>query len=441
MTEPIVSSRSEERERTFSHCVAARLTPPGRAAVAVVGVLGDSATEILRSRWSRADGLPSRSLECAWSPEVSERPVFGLFHFDLRRPEIADEVVLRRRTPTAFELCLHGGELVTDRVLNLFKSRGARVVSGAEWERLASKGETLSTKAKDEDDAPPSSPRLDELFYAPVDELLSETATEETALIACDQRSAWNLWFRAFSARVSEGDEGGALSMLNDVLGASLGLRLTSPFVVALTGVPNVGKSSLLNAVLGYERASTSSVPGTTRDLVGAEFAYRGWLFHLIDAAGLRETNDPLELAGMKLALELASRADAVVCIYDPTQDVDAQNAVFQRIHFKTNENGESTRLNVVNKFDLVDESVPLAPSLAGMLRASALERRGVDELLEALFRKLFEAAGASRFIDGVSDRLSSPLWWTDEQKKFLIHLRECCLAGRFDSIAGLIDG
>src|SRR5690606_16577637 len=80
---------------------------------------------------------------------------------------------------------------------------------------------------------------------------------------------------------------------------APLGLHLTRPWHVALAGAPNVGKSSLLNAVLGYGRAIVFDQPGTTRDVLDAVTAIDGWPVRLTDGAGLRESVDALEAAGV----------------------------------------------------------------------------------------------------------------------------------------------
>jgi hypothetical protein len=90
--------------------------------------------------------------------------------------------------------------------------------------------------------------------------------------------------------------------------------------VVLITGPANAGKSSLLNAWCGRQRALVSDVPGTTRDLVAAEALVDGWRLHLIDSAGLRATDDPLEAAGQGLIAGARARADLVIYLDDPSQ-------------------------------------------------------------------------------------------------------------------------
>jgi tRNA U34 5-carboxymethylaminomethyl modifying GTPase MnmE/TrmE len=93
---------------------------------------------------------------------------------------------------------------------------------------------------------------------------------------------------------------------------------LSRSAVVLITGPANAGKSTLLNAWCGWERALVSAAPGTTRDLVMAETLVGGWRLRLVDSAGLRPTADPIERAGQDLVDEARKWADAVVCLEPP---------------------------------------------------------------------------------------------------------------------------
>src|SRR6185295_10091722 len=92
------------------------------------------------------------------------------------------------------------------------------------------------------------------------------------------------------------------------------------PWRVVLAGRPNVGKSSLINALVGYNRSIVYDMPGTTRDVVTAITAIDGWPVELSDTAGLRAGSDSLEQAGVQLAREQLTRADLVVLVFDMSQ-------------------------------------------------------------------------------------------------------------------------
>ena len=110
-------------------------------------------------------------------------------------------------------------------------------------------------------------------------------------------------------------------------------------------GAPNVGKSSLLNLLLGYERAIVSARPGTTRDVIEETIDVRGIPLRLVDTAGVRESEDEIEREGMARTQRQVERADLVLHVVDasgPMVDGGLQIAA-----------GESRELLVLNKFDL----------------------------------------------------------------------------------------
>jgi tRNA modification GTPase len=98
---------------------------------------------------------------------------------------------------------------------------------------------------------------------------------------------------------------------------AAAGIRLREGFLIAIVGPPNVGKSSLLNAVAGREAAIVSSIPGTTRDIVEVSLDLGGYPVTLADTAGLREAADVIEAEGVSRARGLAERADATILVLD----------------------------------------------------------------------------------------------------------------------------
>ena len=98
---------------------------------------------------------------------------------------------------------------------------------------------------------------------------------------------------------------------------AATGLHLIRPWQVVVAGQPNVGKSSLINAIAGYQRAIVHSTPGTTRDIVSVQTAMDGWPVEISDTAGLRETGEKIEQAGIDLARQKILAADLIVLVFD----------------------------------------------------------------------------------------------------------------------------
>ena len=105
---------------------------------------------------------------------------------------------------------------------------------------------------------------------------------------------------------------------------------------VVIAGPPNVGKSSLINAMAGYERAIVSPLPGTTRDVVTLTTAIDGWPVQLADTAGLRASDDELESAGVKLAGAALAAADLVILVCDATGDLNAASEIASQISAAT---------------------------------------------------------------------------------------------------------
>jgi tRNA modification GTPase len=133
------------------------------------------------------------------------------------------------------------------------------------------------------------------------------------------------------------------------------GQFLSREILVLVTGPPNVGKSSLINALIGYQRAVVSPVPGTTRDLVGQSTAFSGWPFRLLDSAGLRTTDDALELQGIDRARRAVGQVDLVIQLravdQDPTDWVEPDPLP-----------PHVACLTVLNKVDLLEPSSDLGP-------------------------------------------------------------------------------
>ena len=156
------------------------------------------------------------------------------------------------------------------------------------------------------------------------------------------------------------------------------GERLREGLVFAVAGAPNVGKSTLINALAGRQVAIVAPTPGTTRDVLEARVELGGVPVTLLDTAGLRESDDAIEMEGVRRARARAAAADLEVMVQDASRPDDAVEAVAERM------------LRVANKVDV-------APAREA-LGVSALTGEGMDALREALAeiaREMTQAAGA----------------------------------------------
>jgi tRNA modification GTPase len=150
---------------------------------------------------------------------------------------------------------------------------------------------------------------------------LTQAPTFRTACILLDQfRGALD---EALSRRMAQmaDDLAAAADGLAELLRrGAIGKHLTVPWRVVIAGPPNVGKSSLLNALVGFERAMVFDAPGTTRDVVSVCTAMDGWPIELIDTAGLRAGGDELEAAGVRRTLDQLAHADLVLAVHTAEQ-------------------------------------------------------------------------------------------------------------------------
>jgi tRNA modification GTPase len=323
------------------------LTPPGQAALATLGLQGPAAWETLRSVFRLRSGA-----------ELPVEPVAGRFWLGRLGEEATDEVVvaLKRLEPVPWlEVHGHGGREVVRFLLDLFLERGLQICSWEDFLRKTSDDE-LSMKATI---------------------ALAHAATVRTAGILLDQQQgALGRSFETILAVLEEGNTAAAAKELAELARyARVGQRLTQPWRVAIAGAPNVGKSSLVNALVGYQRSVVAATPGTTRDVVTTRIALDGWLIELADTAGLRTEAEALEEQGIRRAKATAASADLVLWVLDasapavwPGEDV-------------------STVQYVINKIDL-----PPAWDLAcdqGAVRVSALGGTGLVELCAALVAQL----------------------------------------------------
>jgi len=206
---------------------------------------------------------------------------------------------------------------------------------------------------------------------------LARATTVRTASILLDQMNG------AFHAAVSAvlaslADENclpDALTMLEELGSRTrLGRRLTTPWRVVIAGAPNVGKSSLVNALAGYQRSVVSPIPGTTRDLVTVRLAI-GWPVELVDTAGLRPETEILEGQGIDLARRQLAEADLCLWVLDASAPPVWPGAT------------SSATLLVINKTDLTPAWN--LEQAKGALRVSAQTGAGLSELCSALERWL----------------------------------------------------
>lgn len=148
---------------------------------------------------------------------------------------------------------------------------------------------------------------------------------------------------------------------------------------VAITGIPNAGKSTLLNLLLNDDKAIVSDISGTTRDLIEDTTEINGYLYRFIDTAGLRPTSDPIEQAGINKAIKAISNAQIIIRLLDITSPIAQQVNYIKSIIPET----EAKIITVANKCDTRHQSAISLPT--GTIKISAKTGAGLQALLESI--------------------------------------------------------
>ncbi|MFN3599334.1 MAG: tRNA uridine-5-carboxymethylaminomethyl(34) synthesis GTPase MnmE [Aquificaceae bacterium] len=151
---------------------------------------------------------------------------------------------------------------------------------------------------------------------------------------------------------------------------------------LAIVGKPNVGKSSLFNALLGQERAIITPIPGTTRDFLQESLTLKGIPINLIDTAGIRHTEDPVEKIGVERSLQKLKSAHMVLFVVDGSKPLSEEDKnIYHMVQ-------DLEHIVVINKIDLsIEEEVLKAFPEA--IKVSAVRREGIEELKDKILQKL----------------------------------------------------
>jgi len=345
---------------TPSFCL---LTPPGRAAIAAIGVRGSQAAPFVARLFQPASGKPLSEFPLG-------RVIFGRFQTSATASE---ELVIGLIAPGELEIHCHGGKAAVEAICDALAAEGGTQITPATWAR------------QQETDPLAAAALL----------ALAEARTERTAAILLDQyRGALARELIAIDNALAKNDRATANAAIDQLLLRSdLGLHLTQPWKVVIAGRPNAGKSSLMNALLGYQRSIVWREPGTTRDVLTSATAIEGWPIELTDTAGLvgsamptSSSPDPIESEGIARARSQIAAADLILFVSDSTTPWDDD------LHQEITRTAHSPLLIVHNKCDLAP---PPADGRPSGIQISALTGHGIDELCQAIANTLVPAPPA----------------------------------------------
>jgi tRNA modification GTPase len=290
--------------------------------------------------------------------QVIGRVCYG--QWGLQSPE---DVVLSRLREDAVEIHCHGGRAAVARILADLAARGVEIES-----------------------VPAYAERTSSLLDAECARALGLATTERSAMFLAEQAAGvlqayleQVLWDLELSPHTPERDQQVDARLEELIRWSGFARHLTMPWAVVLVGRPNVGKSSLINALAGFERSIVSPLPGTTRDVVTTQVVFDGWTFELSDTAGLRAATDAIEAEGIARTAARLATADLKLLLLDrsaPLADEDRQLLV-----------QHPDALTIVHKCDLPPQWETACA--AGALALSSRTGMGVGELAKAMVGRL----------------------------------------------------
>ena len=375
--------------------IAAIATPLGTGGISIVKISGPeavvAAATVFRAR------NPRRRL----SELPSQRMVYG-YIYDPGRDGVIDEVLVSiLKGPHSYtgedvvEINCHGGTMVSASVMDLLLARGVRLAEPGEFTRRAFlNGRIDLTQAEGTIDLIEAKTRraarlgsrmlrhgVGEAVAGLRDRTLEIRSRIEAAIDFCEEEEIGES-----PDRIRDMLRRDLIPVVEKLLkGHAEGHFLRHGMRIALAGKPNVGKSSLMNALLRRNRVIVTEHPGTTRDTIEEGVALDGLPVLLSDTAGLRKAGDPVERIGQQMAKEAIAAADLVLMIIDASRPIDAVDYdILGHI-------GDRPYVLVRNKIDLVPEASERSgggiPHQDGCVDISALYDEGIETLKQHLIR------------------------------------------------------
>lgn len=361
--------------------IIALATPPMKSALAIIRVSGDNCFEIVSKCFSKD------------ITSLKERTLLVGYIEDKKNDIKIDQVVLAiYKGPNSFtgedlvEIICHGSSLISQQILDILLENGAKMATNGEYSsraflhqkmdliqaeavndiinattKEAKNLSMLSLNGKTSKLLEPVKTRLADIIslievnidYPEYEDI--EQANKEQIIVICDEIN------QMIDKLINDGEKG---RIVKD------GIK------VAIVGKPNVGKSSLLNALIGEEKAIVTDIAGTTRDIVEGEINLNGIVLHLLDTAGIRTADSVVESIGVDKAKKSIDEAELVIVVLDASNELSKEDKEILELTKNLN------RIVVYNKAD------KLSDSKDGNIYISAL-KNNTKPLVDEIYKNL----------------------------------------------------
>lgn len=384
---------------------------------AIATGMTESGIGIIRISGGKAVEIGSRLFRTSTGKDILKKVVSHTFHYGYAvdssysecenwKDYIIDEVmIVVMKAPRSYtgedtvEIQCHGGILVMQKILSAVMDSGARLAEPGEFSKRAflngkmdlSKAEAVMDVIHSQNEYALRSSvnqlkgRLAEKVKSLRDQILYEMAFIESALDDPEHIS-----LDGYSDGLYEKLENLSDILVKLIASADNGKLMKEGINTVIIGKPNAGKSSLLNTLVGEERAIVTDIAGTTRDVLQETIKLHGINLNITDTAGIRSTEDKIERIGVEKALQYADRSDLVLYVVDGSVELDENDKkIISMLKDKK-------VIVLLNKSDLsmVTEEEDLKnviPEGAVIIRTSNMDKRGIDELEETIKEMFFK--------------------------------------------------
>lgn len=362
--------------------IVAIATPPGRGGVGIIRISGNEAYSLATSITKIKNLEPRYFKYCGF--------------FDINKNVLDKGMVVFFKAPNSFtgedvvELHTHGSPVVLDSIIKTLLDKGARLAQAGEFTKRAFLNDKIDLTqaeaiadlidAQSESAARMALRSLSGLFSKKITDLNKNIINLRLFVEACIDFPEEEIDFLS-DTKIKEGLQGiiQELELIRDT--ASSGAIMREGISIVIAGRPNAGKSTLINSLSGKEVAIVTEIAGTTRDVMREHVNIFGIPTHLVDTAGLHETEDVIEKEGIKRAWNEVKKADCVLLIFDGTEKD------FSQSHSLSNEIKKALPrdvpiIPVINKIDLCERKFG-----DGYVAISAKSHEGITRLKEEIVK------------------------------------------------------
>lgn len=372
-----------------SDTICAIITPPGTGAISAIRISGSDAVEIAKKIFFV--GKSKKTLS-----KLEHRKVYYGYIVDKQAGQDIDEVLmLVMLAPNSYtgddviEFHTHGNSYIAESILQILYKEGARPARAGEFTQrafMAGKiditqaeaiADLINNKSKLSNTA--SIQQLEGKLKLTITELTGKLKYLLSRLEAC-------IDFPDEIDMMPTGELNGLINEYVSGIDALLSKSNTSKLIrdgisVAIVGLPNAGKSSLLNKLLGEERAIVTDIAGTTRDVINETLSVKGININILDTAGIRHSTDTVERIGVARSRRAIAESDIAILVIDAG---DADNPGNTELYDLIHDKKHIVALNKTDIYAIKKGESRISP--VGMVEISAATGAGIDDLLDRIY-------------------------------------------------------